>query len=87
MQCKCKKVIDIRSVSDKITTNIDSTRDSKSQKAKGAAGMNDDQYSNCYEKFNFGLVLNRSPINYHVTSVFRSSWVLKRPKPNPNPSL
>ena len=60
-------------ISDKITTNIDSTRDSKSQKAKGAAGMNDDQYSNSYEKFNFGLVLNRSPINYHVTSVFRSS--------------
>ena len=34
-----------------------------------------------------GLLLNRSPINYHVTLVFRASRVLRRPKLNPNPSL
>ena len=34
-----------------------------------------------------GLLLNRSPINCHVTLVFRASRVLLRPKLNPNPSL
>ena len=34
-----------------------------------------------------GLLLNRSPINYHVTLVFRASRALRRPKLNPNPSL
>ena len=33
------------------------------------------------------LLLNRSPINYHVTLVFRASRALRRPKLNPNPSL
>lgn len=33
------------------------------------------------------LLLNRSPINYHVTSALPTSWVLESPKPNPNPSL
>ena len=31
------------------------------------------------------LLLNRSPINYHVTLVFRASRALRRPKLNPNP--
>ena len=35
----------------------------------------------------FRLLLNRSPINYHVTLVFRASRALRRPKLNPNPSL
>ena len=28
-----------------------------------------------------GLLLNRSPLNYHVTLVFRASRALRRPKP------
>ena len=40
-----------------------------------------------YFRHGAGLLLNRSPINYHVTLVFRASRVLRKPKLNPNPSL
>ena len=47
------------------------------------------RFFNCYYTSisEVGLLLNRSPINYHVTLVFRASRVLRKPKLNPNPSL